>query len=447
MPSREDFQEHLQHCRSPKNRNEWLHSLQQILPRPLLEFTLPDGRRMFNIAESQWVTDKRSGTGTNLDYTRAQLDSFFDTHFSKGDKVLCVDYENEQKKTSSSTTGIQRTDHAQTMKTIVKMAQDKGCKKILLISKSKDSQEFIEVDFKNVFGETGIECKTLFLESSSMFFKFQDTDVRERGIRDWTEWCESVPTVAEVFREKCKRETSCEHPTEEEMTAAIAEKQAKVKESLEFWGGRTYPPLLEEGWQKLLGRVDDSQLKKLRGEDDAMLIIALHSLMRKGTSFCLMSDDSRLLLDYVRNAHFLPSFKCETGYFSREDDGRHQTLDKFGVRLFQVPHCMTREDINMLINLLTFGCESSGVGSAVASGARAAPEFDATVGSASLSGDSDRGHEEPVRGGLNRGRGGLNRGRGGLGRGRGNSSSSDKHLHKYLKYKQKYLLLKQKLGL
>jgi len=101
----------------------------------------------------------------------------------------------------------------------------------------------------------------------------------------------------------------------------------------------------------------------------------------------------------------------------------------------------------MLINLLTFGCESSGVGSAVASGARAAPEFDATVGSASLSGDSDRGHEEPVRGGLNRGRGGLNRGRGGLGRGRGNSSSSDKHLHKYLKYKQKYLLLKQKLGL
>jgi hypothetical protein len=464
MPSQEDFPKHLHHCRESKNHAQWLLSLQQILPPTLLQFELPtpDGRRMFDIAERQWVTDKRSGIGgTPLDYSRTQLDSFFDTHFSKDDKVLCVDYENEEKKTSSSITGVQRTDNAQTMNKIVEMAIEKKCNKILLISKSKDSQEFIKQDFKSVFTGTKIECKTLFLESSSMFFKFQDPEVRERGRDDWTAWCQSDPTVDEVIREKCKLDskTSCEYkPTAEEMSAAIAERRAKVAESRTFWGGRTYPPLLEDAWQNLLGRVDDSQLKKLRGEDDAMLTIALHSLMRKKISFCLMSDDSRMLLDYVRNAHFLPSFKCESGFFSKEDDDRHQTFNKFGVRLFQHPHCMTQEDINRLINLLTFGCESSGVGSAVASGAsasaslsgessaRAAPEFDATVGSASLR-ESDRGYEEPVRGGLNRGRGGPNRGRGGPNRGRGDSSSGSRYHHKYLKYKQKYLLLKQKLGL
>jgi hypothetical protein len=488
MPSQEDFPKHLHHCRESKTRAEWLLSLREILPQELLEFRLPDWRMMFDIAESQWVTDKRSGIGTPLDYSRKPLSDFFDAHFSKDDKVLCVDYENEEKKTSPSITGVQRTDNAQTMKKIVKMAQDKDCRKILLISKSKDSQKFIEVDFKNVFAETGIECKTLFLESSSMFFKFQDPEVRERGRDDWTAWCDSVPTEEEVFRDKCKRDskTTCERPTAEEMSAAIAERRAKVAESRTFWGGRTYPPLLEDAWQNLLGRVDDSQLKKLRGEDDAMLTIALHSLMRKGTSFCLMSDDSRLLLDYVRNAHFLPSFKCESGFFSKEDDDRHQTFNKFGVRLFQHPHCMTQEDINRLINLLTFGCESSGVGSAVASGAsasllgessaRAALEGDsgserrafgrvASGASASLLGDSDDFSAAPGfgdttalesgrgRGYLNRGRGYLNRGRGGpreqgtFGRGQGDSSSGDRHLHKYLKYKQKYLLLKQKLGL
>ena len=314
MPFQEDFTKHLEVCKS-KTFTEWLESLEEIIPPELLEFR-KNRLSMFEKAQLQWETESRLGSGLSLDYDyKKKFSEFLTTQFNSKDRVLCVDYENIQSLFKESTSH-------ETKRYIVSEALKKGCNKVLLIAKSQESHKWIISDFSTDMGD--LECKTLFLQTSGMYFIRHSEDNIETAKEQWTEWAE-----------KTDPET--------------------VKAYTTMWGDN-FPPFLDDTWQQLVHRVDDKQLKILRGEDDAMLVVALCFLRSIVDNVCLMTYDSKLVLDFVKYSHFLPAFKCEMGYFNQ---GVHNNFNKFGVKFFENPHCMSQKDVSDLFHELLFGRESS----------------------------------------------------------------------------------------
>ena len=304
MPSVLDFCSH-QKQRS-LTRVEWESSLKREgFPVDLLTFTNPTlGGTMVDKAESQWVTECRfNSVGCpllNFDYKKILTDCFM-KEFTSIDRVLCVDYENVLRQFSN------KKDEAAPY--IKKMENKFNCNKVLLITKSSKSKKWILEDFK---GKKNY--KTLFLSSSCMYFTSQDQKALTEGDVKWSKWLLETPIT-------------------------------EVTKATNFWG-QNKPPFLDPQWQSILAKIRDTKLKRLRGTDDAMLVVASHLLMEQKIEVCLLTDDKKLFLDFVNDSQLLPSFKCEMGFF---DDITHRMSCTFGVRFYESPTKLTSDNVTRLI--------------------------------------------------------------------------------------------------
>lgn len=224
----------------------------------------------------------------------AALSSFVRSEFNTGDNVLCVDYENIYKKQRENTNQY-----------IYDMARAQQCNKVLLIAKTQDTKTWIISDFNSSDGSNmlkTLECKTLFLKTSCLYFSpFTDEDL-QKNQRSW---------------------------------------------SAEGKSGDLMPTVATDGWQSMLRTFDRPTLKKLKGTDDAIMIVVCNLLLTSGISVKLLTGDQRIFDDFVKHQKYLPNFRCDTGWF--DILGNHVSTSQFCVKFYNNPFRITKPDVELLM--------------------------------------------------------------------------------------------------
>lgn len=361
MPSPADFDSlRLQEF---KSYDQYCLSLRSLGLDALLDYqkNTPTGmRNVFNAVNGQWNTTEQNGSGSplNLDYMTC-LQSFLLSEFRPIDRVLCVDYEN-----------IYFAQKSNTNQFIFEMAKNQVCNKILLIAKTMDTKEGIKKDFQTQevqddMLKKGLECKTLFLSSSCLYFMPLTLDQLQIGQEKWAREPKNAPTF------------------------------------------------MTDTWQKMLDTLSRDHLKKLRGVDDSIIVVACHLLRRYGIGVKLLTGDRKIFVDFVTDQKYLPNFRCDAGSFV--EGGKYKESSRFGVRFYSSPLKITENDVTILIeNTILYNQQH-----------QYSTRVDQQTSSSGITA-SQGGPVQYTRSGW------------------GNRS----HFRdKYLKYKEKYMALKRKLGI